>query len=335
MISKDDLKKKLIDCIHEGNKRGNLMSGISEYFRFITEHDKELDPEAKKMGDAGFDALGKLIDESLVKMPDGIEKRKIARLNNKVWDVKVISSELEKKTHLEHLVLKETEELFFEFSNNITDFLSDVISNSLKGPDLAILGLYCSALDELIVAFHLAQHGYGPQSLSHQRVAYEALDKIKLFEKHPEYIDRWANDTLFRKEIREKLGKESSDPVFNILSEMGSHPTMKNIQSKVFMTKSSDEEKKNARIWVGGSPRVDSLVFANTGVIQVLIMLLASVASVYSKHLLPDEVVNRLNDSFRKYQAYMLKNFVEWMEKQGMDVSKGREFITNAELPKK
>src|ERR1700733_9283049 len=123
MITKDDLKNKLLEFVKEATTNSDLSAATHVYLKFVTEHYEELDPEAKKMGDHAFTVINKMIEEALAKMPDSVEKRKIDRLQNKSWNIKGILDALQKKTHLKEPILIETEELFFEIVQIVTDFL--------------------------------------------------------------------------------------------------------------------------------------------------------------------------------------------------------------------
>ncbi|OGG62300.1 hypothetical protein A2952_00400 [Candidatus Kaiserbacteria bacterium RIFCSPLOWO2_01_FULL_59_34] len=348
MITKAQLQEKLVELAKKAQETGDLRESMSAYLAFIKDNYNDLDSEAKIIGDKAFEILGTLAKETLEKMPDSIEKRKMTRMHASAygdhWDIESIAETLEKPTHLDKPILKATEEFFLEHTQMIADLMHDVLSNNLKGPDAAILALYCSAIDELIVAFHLAQHAYGPQVLSHVRAVYEIKDKIELFSSQPEHLQLWASDDPndaenVRREysaagVRKKLGKERYDPVYSFLSEMGTHSTMKYVQSKILLHKPQDSEplKREAKIWVGGSPREDHLVVANTGVVQAVTVILASFVDVYKDYLHAEEGVQMMKSAFEKYKAYMVKYFCDWMEANGTDSSKARAFISSAQI---
>ncbi len=343
LITKDELKGKLIEFFQIAKASGDLSAGIRRYLEFVKDNYHSLDAEAKLVGDKAFDAIGEATAEALNKMPDSVEKRRLARLHAKSqgrhWDIKELSKSLEAGTHLKEKILQETDDFFFEHVQLIADFIHDVISGSVHGPDLALLSLYCSALDELIVSRHLTQHGYTPQALAHQRTVHEILDQIELFSKKPEYLDLWASETsedrkkarwgLRPKGVREKLGREGYDPIFSFLSEMGSHSTMKYIQSKVFMQRphKDGDVKGEAKIFVGGSPRTDTLMVASTGLVQSVMGTLTSFSVTYQDFLLAEEGIQVLQSAFEKYKGYMLRNFVDWMRAEGANVSSLETYI--------
>lgn len=348
MISKKDLQEKLIELAKKGTASGNLGTSLGDYLSFVRDNYNDLDQEAKIVADKAIEIAIEGAREVIGAMPDGIQKRQLTRLHaqasGKHWDIKEITTALEKPTHLSEPILSATREFFLGNGQKFADLIFDVLGNSLKGPDTAILALYCSAIDEMTVAFHLAQHSYGPQVLSHVRTVYEIKDKIELFSSKPEHLQLWASDDpkdqkKIREEyspsaVRKKIGKESYDPVYSFLSEMGTHTTMKYIQSKVMLRKPEDPTslKREARIWVGGSPREDHLVTANTAVVQSLMVMMASFVDVYGQYLLAEEGIQIMSEAFEQYRAYMIEYFCNWMEKNGTDASKAKAFINSIKI---
>ena len=153
MITKAQLQEKLVELAKKAQETGDLRESMSAYLAFIKDNYNDLDSEAKIIGDKAFEILGTLAKETLEKMPDSIEKRKMTRMHASAygdhWDIESIAETLEKPTHLDKPILKATEEFFLEHTQMIADLMHDVLSNNLKGPDAAILALYCSAIDNM------------------------------------------------------------------------------------------------------------------------------------------------------------------------------------------
>lgn len=345
MITKLQLQNKLLELAKKAQTNGNFGECIYEYLVFVKDNYTLLDAEAKAVADKAIEIAGEATKEAIKSMPDTIEKRKLARVHAQAsgdhWNISEITDRLATKTYLTEPVVTETAKFFFEYAQKLADFLHDVKTNTVKGANFAPLTLFCSALDELTVAFHLAQRGFGPQAFSHVRVVYETLDKIELFVTKPEYVSLWMSGTkedrerarkeLDAKGVRLKLGKKSYDPVFSFLSEMGSHVTWMYTQPKIEMKLSRGESglKGEAQIWVGGSPKKDNLVFANSGVIQALMTTLVAFTNTYQQYLLADEGLQVLLKAFEDYRKYMLEYFCKWMEENGTDTSKAQEFLKN------
>ena len=345
MITKEDLQNKLLELARKAQTVGNIEESLSEYLTFVKDNYSQLDAEAKAIADKAIEIVGEGMKENIQNMPDSIEKRKLARMHAEAmgnhWNIAEITQRLATETYLTDPVVSETARFFFEYAQKLADFLHDVKTNTIKGTAIAPLILYCSALDELIVAFHLAQRGFGPQAFSHVRVVYETLDKVELFNTKPEYVSLWMSRTkedrenarheLDPKGVRLKLGKKSYDPVFSFLSEMGSHVTWMYMQPKVDIkvSRGNNGLKGEAQVWVGGSPKKDSLVFANSGVVQALMVTLISFTTTYQQYLLEEEGLQVLIKAFEDYRKYMLDYFCKWMEENGTDTSKAREFLQN------
>ena len=321
---------------------------MSEYVVFIKDNYSQLDSEAKIIADKAIEIVSDGVKENIEKMPDSIQKRELARMHAQAsgdhWSITEITDRLATRTYLTDPVVVETEKFFLEYAQKLADFVHDVKITTVKGMDFAPLTLYCLALDELAVAFHLAQRGFGSQAFSHARVVNEILDKIELFNTKPEYVSLWMDSTkegrekarweLDAKGVRKKLGKDKYDPVFSFLSEMGSHPTWMYTQPKIDLKLSRGENglKGEAQIWMGGSPKKDNLVFANSGVVQALMVTLISFVNTYQQYLLAEEGLQVLVKAFEDYRKYMLEYFCKWMEENGTDASKAREFLQNIKV---
>jgi hypothetical protein len=88
--------------------------------------------------------------------------------------------------------------------------------------------LIARALSDLIVAMHLARHGYLSQAYNAVRTAYEAQDLIELMVLHPEEARKWVNTTQGHKDfapsaVRKRIGKPSFDEMYGHYSELA-HP---------------------------------------------------------------------------------------------------------------
>ena len=94
------------------------------------------------------------------------------------FDIKLVIDSLDKKTWISQPLTNEAGQIFTKIGQTAYDWLHDIAqNNNLEYLDAVILGLFYSAIDELIVAFHLSQHSYAPQSFSHIRTVQEILDK--------------------------------------------------------------------------------------------------------------------------------------------------------------
>jgi hypothetical protein len=86
--------------------------------------------------------------------------------------------------------------------------------------------LIARALSDLIVAMHLARHGYLSQAYNAVRTAYETQDLVELMVAHPEEAAKWVNTEQGHKDfapgaVRQRIGKPSFDEMYGHYSELG------------------------------------------------------------------------------------------------------------------
>ncbi len=76
----------------------------------------------------------------------------------------------------------------------LLDVLFDATRRTQKGTaDFAKVSLSYWAVDEVLVALHLACRGFSNQAYAHIRTAFEMRDKIELFHGAPEWADLWCS----------------------------------------------------------------------------------------------------------------------------------------------
>jgi hypothetical protein len=88
--------------------------------------------------------------------------------------------------------------------------------------------LIARVLSDLMVAMHLARHGYLSQAYNAVRTGYEAQDLVELIVAQPEEAGRWVNTEQGHKDfapsaVRKRIGKPSFDEMYGHYSEMA-HP---------------------------------------------------------------------------------------------------------------
>ena len=182
MITIEDLKGRLQKKFAEAKAARAI--NIPDYLPIILENFKygqtrydKLTPEAKIFVDKQFELLGQLADEAakvVREQADSFQKRQFLRLHRQYKNTNAsaewLLDRLDKKNETEEQIEKNSRELFVLVTQTCFDYLSDVTDNKLKTKDSVLLALYYSALDEIIVSFHLAEHKYAPQSISHSRI---------------------------------------------------------------------------------------------------------------------------------------------------------------------
>ena len=114
-------------------------------------------------------------------------------------------------------------------------------------------GMLFSCVHELVVCFHLAQHGYINQAYTHIRTVFESLNRVELFVRDESYASLWCSDDERTKKrelspvaVRSKLGVKG-DPLYAFFSAHGPHVTWEYVQSKS-ARKREASEKENPEI---------------------------------------------------------------------------------------
>jgi hypothetical protein len=88
--------------------------------------------------------------------------------------------------------------------------------------------LIARVLSDLMVAMHLARHGYLSQAYNAVRTAYETQDLVELIIADPEEAGQWVNTEQGHKDfapsaVRKRIGKPSFDEMYGHYSELA-HP---------------------------------------------------------------------------------------------------------------
>jgi hypothetical protein len=143
----------------------------------------------------------------------------------------------------------------------LMDILHDVTRSTHQGPSkFAIVGLYFWLLDEITVAQYLARRSYSTLAYTHLRSCMEIVDKVELFTKKPKEADIWVSGderAIWKKlapaRVREKLGRNSFDPLYQYFSAQGSHSTFTAMQSRVRRKNKAEGESLKVSILIGAS----------------------------------------------------------------------------------
>jgi hypothetical protein len=111
------------------------------------------------------------------------------------------------------------------------------------------------ALSDLMVAMHLARHGYLSQSYNAVRAAYESLDLAELVFKDPGEARRWVNTEQGYKDfapsaVRKRLGRESFDEMYSHYSELA-HPRFQGSRFNTFGKREEGKERLQLMVTVG------------------------------------------------------------------------------------
>ncbi len=345
MISKKELDDRLKGAIATVKSADPLtmMNVLFEHLQYCAEHYEELDFEGKKIVDDSIEIMKDEFCKGIQSMPEGLEKRKVtrqyAKIESKHHDITDFMSLLEQppKDHLKIPITLDAKALFKDGMQCILDFLFDVGQHSLGPPLNVCFGLFFLCVDELLAGMHLAQHAYCTQSYSHVRSVIECLGKIELFVQKPQWIDLWSSDDekkiyeeLRPSAVRKKLGNPKRDEMYNFLSQLGSHPSFKGLQARmVFSKKESDDAKRVAHIWYGGSPQLHHMLWAQVNLLHTVLFVMMKVVSVFEEYLNRDEVLTFTTSFGRGYIKYLIDHFIPWAKENGLKVEDFEKHVHN------
>jgi hypothetical protein len=288
---------------------------------------REMQEIADKIFDGCLEGVGSVIKEA----PDTTEtrhaKRLLRSLKHELPSAPGLIIALESKAEIKDPILKETRDLFEKYFQLYLDFLYDVtVEESHRGKaSFAKLSMLFSCVDELVVCFHLAQHGCINQAYTHIRTVFESLNKVELFIRDESYAELWCSDDEKRKKrelspvvVRTKLGVKD-DPLYAFFSTHGPHVTWEYVQSKS-ARKSKASEKGNPEIvfFLGGTKIVVHLLAANVGCIMALFSTLLNVGKAFPDRVHDQDYLKTVEGFLKEFRGY-LKRYVEFFKKVGLD----------------
>ena len=190
----------------------------------------------------------------------------------------------------------------------LLDLLHDATQNSHSGAaKISILGLFYWLVDELTVAQFLARRGYSTLAYTHLRTSLEIIDKIELFDRFPKYVEVWASENdkevwekLAPARVREKLGRNSRDPMYKYFSEEGSHATAKALQQRLRNKHRPVDTEMEIAIMVGGmrdpARQVSILIYC----ILITTQAIIKAANIFEDRLNPEDVTQLVTSTTRE-----------------------------------
>ena len=332
-ITKEKYHKYLESLFQNAASSGAeaLPKVLLEAFSFLAKNylnlTKEMQEIADKIIDGFIEGAGSIIKEA----PDTTETRQAKRLlrslKNELPSASGLIIAMESKAEIEDPILKETRDLFEKYFQRYLDFLYDItVEESHRGKaSFAKLSMLFSCIDELVVCFHLAQHGCINQAYTHIRTVLESLNKVELFIRDESYAELWCSDDEKGKKrelspvaVRTKLGVKD-DPLYAFFSAHGPHVTWEYVQSRS-ASKPKASEKKNPEIvfFIGGTKLLVHILWANVGCIMALFTTLIHLGKAFPGRVHDrdfPEIVEGFLKEFREY----IKRYVEFFKKGGLD----------------
>ena len=340
MIGKNELREKLVEFISSADTPAAMQAKIAEFMAYSIENYEHLDADAKAAVDQTFEELRKQAKNAIELMPEGSQKREFERIvgaaEGKHFYAENLLAGLESPTELKLEIVPAARRAFTDALQRILDFLFDASCRIHQGFDIfAIVGLFYWAVDELVAGMHLAQRAFANQCYTHIRTVDEILDKIQLFHQQPQWTALWVTGTedevwkeLRPGAVRKKLGQPKHDPMYAFFSSLGPHGTFRGLQARTAMAARPKEDgSRLLKVWVGGTPQIHHIVWANTLCVYTAVQTLVKCASTLGKWLDPEEVSAAYKSAGETTREFFREHYVGWAQSEGLDVAPMIEFL--------
>jgi len=281
---------------------GTMLPHLQTFFNEALAHYEDATADGKAFVDK---AMANIIDffESMLKdAPDTADMRRMRRLiglgkgkhfkaQSLIDNFPILPVESDSR-------IDEAKNILCVVMQCLLDLLHDATRSPQSGAaKISILGLFYWLIDELTVAQFLARRSYATLAYTHLRTILEILDKIELFTRFPEFVEIWGSnddDEIWRKlapaRVREKLGRDSRDPMYRYFSQEGSHATFRAMQPRLRKKQGASEDEKKIAIMFGGvrepARQVSVLIYC----ILVTTQAIIKAATVFEDRLNPQDV---------------------------------------------
>lgn len=305
---------------------------LKEIFDFAVANEKFMDSEANAWFDNLLQVMANIFEEGLAKLPDSPEKRNNLRLvaltKNKHHRAAGFLRGLGSPLPRPFPVAEAAKPVFLASLQAVLDVLFDATRQTQNGvAQFACLSMLYWTIDELNVAFYLAERRYATQSYSHIRTVYDLLEKVELFLKQPTWAEVWGSDDkrkilkeLSPAAVRTKLGKPKFNAMYSLLSEISAHGTFEAIKRRTSMTRRPNT-RPNIGIRIGGVPWDSEVVASISCCIIAAMSTLIMAVGTWEDRLHIEEVSELLKVRSTETTAFLQKYFVGSMNEAGMDTS--------------
>ena len=229
-------------------------------------------PDGKAYIERLVNGFTDILDSNLQKAEDSAEvrvlKRTVSASKGKHFFAKDLIEVFEEMPGKSDPWMTKGLEVFTRTLQTLLDIMHDVTRVKGTGASsLSRIGLFYWLVDELIAAQSLARRHHSTMSYTHLRCTMEILDKVELFGEKPEFAELWMSGdehAIWKKlspaRVREQLsreafdpGKKSYDPLYEYLSEQGSHSTFTALKARFRAQKRTEDSDLNIAFIVGGA----------------------------------------------------------------------------------
>ncbi len=261
---KEEFEKLAKFHLELGVSSGSMHAQLRAFFGEAFAHYEGATAEGKAFVDGMMVKMVGIFDLMLEAVPDtadarkmrrmiGLAKGKLPQAKNLISHFQILADDTDKR-------IDEAKGVLCNTLQCLLDIMHDATQKSHSGvAKVSNIGLFYWLVDELVAAQYLARRGYSTQAYTHLRISLEILDKIESFTRFPELAEVWGsgNDKeIFEKlappRVREKLGRDSRDPMYKYFSEQGSHATFTAMQPRLRGKQHTPADDMEIGITVGG-----------------------------------------------------------------------------------
>jgi len=311
---------------------GSMLPHLQAFFNEAFAHYEDATADGKAFVDKAMANVTNLFESKLKDAPDTADVRRMRRVigigkgehfkaQNLIDNFPILSIESDTR-------IDEAKTVLCTVMQCLLDLLHDATQSSHSGAaKISILGLFYWLIDELTVAQFLARRGYTTLAYTHLRTILEILDKIELFTRFPELVDIWGSgneDEIWKKlappRVREKLGRDSRDPMYKYFSQEGPHATFTAMQPRLRKKHGSSEDEMKIAIMIGGTREPARQVSILIYCILVTTQAIIKAATVFEDRLNPEDVTHLVTSTTEDCFAFFGR-FLDSVDRSKDDIT--------------
>jgi hypothetical protein len=305
---------------------------LKEVLDFAVVNEARMDAGANAYYDRLLEGICLTFEHGLAGVADSPDKRRMRRLialtRRKHHRAENFLKGLGRSLTKPFPVAEAGKPLFLDALQSVLDLLFDATREHQHGAgQFASLSMLYWTIDELTVAFYLAERMYTTQTYSHLRTVHDLLDKAELFFQFPDMADVWggADKKKILKELspsaaRLKLGKPKFDALYDFFTERGMHGTFGAVQMRTKQTGKRPGVTSIA-MRVGGVAWEEEVDIAVSCCILTTVLTLITVAKVYESRLHQAEVFATLQAKSQTAIDFLKDHLVKPLQASGKDVT--------------
>ena len=305
---------------------------LKEVLDFAVVNEARMDAGANACFDRLLDGVALMFEQGLAGVADSPDKRKMLRLialtRRKHHRAENFLDGLGRPLTKTFPVAEAAKPLFLDALQSVMDLLFDATREDQYGAgQFASLSMLYWAVDELNVAFYLAERMYTTQTYSHLRTVHDLLDRAELFFQFPAMADVWggADKKKILKElspsaVRVKLSKPKFDALYDFFTERGMHGTFRAVQMRTKQTGKRPGVTSIA-VRMGGVVWDEEVDIAVSCCILTTVLTLITVAKVYESRLHQAEVFATLQAKSQTAIEFLKNHLVKPLQASSKDAS--------------